>query len=108
MALGNMVLNITQWHRRGDMKNGIHRIAWNIRRIRVEQGLSQERLAIDSGVDRSYVSRLERGLENPTIAMLERMAQALNIHVADLLAYPSGPRPKPLPSGRRKPVKYVR
>ena len=82
-------------------KNGSERVAWNIRRIRVDKGLSQEKLAIDSGVDRSYVSRLERGLENPTVAMLDRMAKALDVTVNELLTVPNGPKPKPLPSGRR-------
>lgn len=97
-----MVLNATECHRFGVMKNGTSRVAWNVRRIRVELGLSQERLGIDSGVDRSYVSRLERGLENPTIAMLDRIARALNVTVSDLLATPSGPKPKTLRSGRHK------
>lgn len=38
--------------------------------------LSQEALAEDAGIDRTYVSRLERNLENPTIGVLERIARA--------------------------------
>lgn len=62
------------------------RVARNIRRIRVMGGLSQESLAVDAGIDRTYVSRLERGLENPTVAVLERMAVALSVHIEDLFA----------------------
>ena len=40
-------------------------IARNIRSLRVARALSQEMLAVDAGIDRTYVSRLERGLENP-------------------------------------------
>ncbi len=45
-------------------------VARNIRRLRVGLGLSQEALAVDAGIDRTYVSRLERGLENPSVAVL--------------------------------------
>ena len=40
--------------------NGRELISWNMRRLRGEKGISQERLANESGVDRTYVSRLER------------------------------------------------
>jgi transcriptional regulator with XRE-family HTH domain len=53
-------------------------VARNIRRLRVANGLSQEVLAVDAEIDRTYVSRLERGLENPTVAVLERIAKALS------------------------------
>ena len=51
-------------------------VARNLRRLRVEQNLSQEALAADAGIDRTYVSRLERGLENPTVALLEQRTDA--------------------------------
>ena len=47
-------------------------VAWNVRKLRVRYGLSQEALAVDAGVDRSYVGRIERGIENPTAETLER------------------------------------
>jgi transcriptional regulator with XRE-family HTH domain len=85
------------------MKNGPQqRVAWNIRRIRVKLGLSQEQLAADSSVDTSYVSRLERALENPTIGTLARIAAALHVNTADLLAKPRGKAPQPLPGGRKR------
>jgi transcriptional regulator with XRE-family HTH domain len=64
-------------------------VARNIRRLRVARGLSQEALAVDAEIDRTYVSRLERNLENPTVAVMERVAGALNCKIADLFA-PSG------------------
>ena len=78
-------------------------VARNFRRIRVRRGLSQENLAVDAGVDRSYVSRLERGLENPTVAMLDRLATALNARIAEFFVVPAPgePMPKALPGGRR-------
>jgi transcriptional regulator with XRE-family HTH domain len=78
-------------------------VAWNIRRLRVERDISAEALATESGVDRAYVSRIERALANPTIDILERFALVLGVEIGELLAVPSrGERPpEPLPGGRR-------
>jgi transcriptional regulator with XRE-family HTH domain len=78
-------------------------VAWNLRKNRVERGLSQEKLAVDAGIDRTYVSSLERGLENPTVSVLDKLADALSIPVTDFFRLPSrGERPpKPLARGRR-------
>lgn len=78
-------------------------IGWNLRRLRVEQGLSQERLALAAGIDRAYMGRVERGMENVTITTLEAMARVLAVPVAELLAEPdkSAPKPAPLRAGRR-------
>ena len=78
--------------------------AWNIRRLRVLRGMSSEALAAKAGVDRAYVSRIERGIANPTIDVLERIAGALGVEIAELFVVP-GPqeeRPEPLPGGRRR------
>lgn len=79
-------------------------IGWNLRRLRVERGLSQERLALAAGIDRAYAGRVERGSENVTITTLEAMARALAVQVGDLLAEPSpgSEPPRPLPAGRRR------
>jgi transcriptional regulator with XRE-family HTH domain len=78
-------------------------VAWNLRRLRVARGLSQENLAVDAGIDRTYVSRLERGLENPTVGILEQLAQALDAGIVEFFVVPSldDAPPKPLPGGRR-------
>ncbi|HEY5236815.1 MAG TPA: helix-turn-helix transcriptional regulator [Rhizomicrobium sp.] len=79
-------------------------VARNLRRLRVLRSLSQENLAVDAGVDRTYVSRLERGIENPTIAVLERLSIAMDVDIAELFdatRVARGPI-KPLPSGRHK------
>jgi transcriptional regulator with XRE-family HTH domain len=78
-------------------------VARNLRRLRVERGLAQEALAADAGIDRTYVSRLERGLENPTVAILEQLANALDTKIVDFLVVPrpDEPLPKPLRGGRR-------
>jgi transcriptional regulator with XRE-family HTH domain len=79
-------------------------LAWNLRRWRVNRGLSQEQLAVDATVNRTYVSGVERATENPTIEVLERLAKALSIDLADLLVKPAPKErpPKPLVAGRKK------
>jgi transcriptional regulator with XRE-family HTH domain len=54
----------------------------NIRACREARGLTQEQLALDAGMKRSYVSELERGLRNPTVRALSRLAAALEIEPA--------------------------
>lgn len=78
-------------------------VAWNLRRLRVRRGLAQEALAVDAGIDRTYVSRLERNMENPTVSVLERLAKALNAEIPDffLLPAPGEAPPAVLPKGRR-------
>ena len=72
--------------------------------MRVSRGISQEALAVDAGIDRTYVSRLERGIENPTVAVLERLAKALRAEIVEFLdaaKVAKGPV-KPLPRGRHR------
>ena len=78
-------------------------VARNLRRLRVRKGLSQEVLAVDARIDRTYVSRLERGLENPTVAGLERLAGALDTQIVEFFVIPrrGEPPPQPLRGGRR-------
>jgi DNA-binding XRE family transcriptional regulator len=78
-------------------------VARNIRRLRVARGLSQEMLAVDAGIDRTYVSRLERGLENPTVAVLEKLARAVSSNIEELFRVPRAGEtaPRPLKGGRR-------
>jgi transcriptional regulator with XRE-family HTH domain len=78
-------------------------VGWNLRRLRVRLQISQEALGLLAGVDRTYVGRLERGLENPTVGILQKLAKALKIQLADLFALPRADerRPSPLAAGRR-------
>ncbi len=78
-------------------------VAWNLRRLRVARRLAQEALAVDAEVDRTYVSRLERELENPTVNVLERLAAALKVEIVEFFAVPEpgAEKPPPLRSGRR-------
>lgn len=78
-------------------------IASNIRRLRTAVGLSQEVLAVDAGVDRSYMSRLERGTVSAGVDVLEKIADALGCKLAELFREPAEgeEEPKPLKGGRR-------
>lgn len=78
-------------------------IAANLRRLRLLGGYSQERLAHDAHVERSYLWKLEAARANPTIDVLDRIAGTLNIPVGELLAPldPDAATPPPLPEGAR-------
>ena len=56
-----------------------------LRRYRSEKNISQEELAFPAGVDRTFVSRLERGIRQPTITTLIGLGQALGVSAADLV-----------------------
>ena len=66
-------------------------VAWNLRRIRVSRGLSQEALAADA----------EGGLENPTVGILDKLARALSAPISEFFVVPPTGFVKisPLPGG---------
>jgi transcriptional regulator with XRE-family HTH domain len=69
-----------------DDKTGIVALlAANVRRKRKAAGLSQEELAFESGLDRTYISQVERKQRNVTIIVLARLAKALKSTPAQLL-----------------------
>jgi len=79
------------------------RVARNLRRLRAEKGLSQEAFAVDVELDRTYVSRIERELENPSLSVLERIAKTLEVDVVDIVSQPaSRARPGTLKPGRKR------
>jgi transcriptional regulator with XRE-family HTH domain len=61
------------------------RVGLNLKEIRKERGLSQEGLAFDCGLHRTYVSGVERGLRNPTVVVLAKIAKALDVPASRLL-----------------------
>lgn len=83
--------------------NGRALVAFNLRRIRVARGVTQERLAFDAGVDRSYAGGLERREQNPTVDLLDRLAKTLGVPVSEFFKQPrrGATPPKPLRSGRK-------
>lgn len=62
-----------------------HRLAANMRRLRKERGWSQEALADEAGLDRTYISGIERVVKNPTVTVVERLSVALECRLGELL-----------------------
>lgn len=60
-------------------------LAANIRKLRIAAQWSQEELADRTGIHRTYISGLERGARNPSIGVLEKIADALNVAPYKLL-----------------------
>ena len=53
--------------------------------MRIEKGISQEKLALLAEVDRSYVGRVERGDNNVAVLTLARLVKAVDVSIADLM-----------------------
>jgi transcriptional regulator with XRE-family HTH domain len=60
--------------------------------LRLDEGLSQEALALKAKIDRSYLGAIERGEYNPTVLTIGRLAIALEVLPAALLELPSNHR----------------
>lgn len=83
-------------------ETGIIRVvAANVRQARKAAGLSQEELAFEAGVDRTYVSQVERAKRNITVVVLARLARALRTTAAALVQA-AGPSAGPRTRRRRK------
>ena len=63
----------------------LKKIGKRIRKLRLEASLSQEKLAFQSNLDRTYIGSVERGERNIAIINLNKIAKALNISVSKLL-----------------------
>ena len=62
--------------------------ATNLRRVRAERDLTQERLADLAGIDRTYVSALERQVYSASLDTIERLANVLEVEPAELVRTP--------------------
>lgn len=60
-------------------------LAYRIRSLRVDKGWSQERLALECELDRTYVSAVERARWNIALSNIERLARALEVEPWTLL-----------------------
>ena len=61
-------------------------VAVRLKELRLARGLSQEELADKAGCHRTYVGMLERRLGNPSLYVLSKLATAVGVSVAELLA----------------------
>lgn len=53
---------------------------FNLKRIRLEQNMSQEEVAELAGLHRTYISFLERGMRNPSLLTVEKLGKVLNVN----------------------------
>lgn len=58
-----------------------------IRKIREQQGLSQDKLAFQSGIHRTWIWIVERGQRNLTLENIEKLAKALNVPIEELFKF---------------------
>lgn len=58
-----------------------------IRKIRKERGISQEKLALDSGLNRAYVGYIERGERNPSIKTIGKICRVLRIDLEEVFNF---------------------
>jgi transcriptional regulator with XRE-family HTH domain len=58
----------------------------NVRRIRQEKRITQEKLAFEAEIDLTYVGGIERGKRNPSLLVMARIAEALSVPLTRLLA----------------------
>lgn len=61
------------------------RVGLNVRKFREARGFSQEAFALECDIHRTYISGVERGIRNPTVVVLEKIAKTLGVPTARLL-----------------------
>jgi transcriptional regulator with XRE-family HTH domain len=67
------------------IKNYNRQFGENVRALRVQMNWSQEELAEHSGLHRTYISGVERGIRNPTLSIVVRIAIALKVQPSLLI-----------------------
>ena len=66
-------------------KQLLGQLAKNVKALRKSLGLSQEGLAFECDIDRTYISKVERGIANPSLLILFRISDVLKVEIKDLL-----------------------
>ena len=61
-----------------------------VKKLRLEKGLSQEALALLADLDRTYIPSIEKGERNVSITVIEKIANALETSINDLMNFKSG------------------
>jgi transcriptional regulator with XRE-family HTH domain len=70
--------------------NGVMEIGRAILEIRKERGLKQEGVALEAGTNTGHLSRIEQGVRQPSLDMLERLALALGVSITDVVSRAEG------------------
>ena len=55
-----------------------------IKELRLQKGISQERLALDAGIDRTYIGHIEKGVRNVSIEIIEKLAEYFQIPISEI------------------------
>ena len=61
-------------------------LAIRVKTLRMGLGLSQEAMALEAGIDRTYASQIERGVSNPSLRVICAVAKILGVEPVDLLS----------------------
>ena len=69
------------------MKNPKQKLGDRIRKLRLEKRLSQEKLAFEANMHRTYLGGIERGERNPALKNIEAIASALGVSLSDLFHF---------------------
>ncbi|MFA6077303.1 MAG: helix-turn-helix transcriptional regulator [Candidatus Paceibacterota bacterium] len=67
------------------MKDDAKKLGENLKKIRTEKNITQTDLAEKLGVDKSFISNIENGKNNPTLSTITNLAQALGVSTNELL-----------------------
>ena len=68
-----------------DMKSEAQKLGRNLKRIRKEKGISQGDIVRSLGMDRAFISNIENGKTNPTLATIAKLAKAIGVSVGELM-----------------------
>lgn len=67
------------------MKSEAQKLGRNLKRIRKEKDISQGDIVRSLGMDRAFISNIENGKTNPTLATIAKLAKALGVPIEDLI-----------------------
>ena len=67
-----------------NIMNVKEKLGKRIYKLRIEKSLSQEKLALKANIDRAYMHLIEKGKTNVSIELIEKIANALEIHIKEL------------------------
>ena len=67
------------------MKSEAQKLGRNLKRIRKEKGISQGDIVRSLGMDRAFISNIENGKTNPTLATIAKLAKAIGVSTDELL-----------------------
>ena len=62
-----------------------HKFGIKIKQLRTERAWSQEKLALNAGLDRTYIPSIEKGNRNVSLEVIEKLALALNVKPSELI-----------------------